>query len=140
MIGRVTGDGDITVVEGGLDATGEPNPGAREIARVPVRALAPEAVMVERLAAPPPRRRMAPAPGVPEPAGEDLPERGMDPGAVLLGLLGSPNLASRARVGAPDDRSAPGTSPSSAGTMGRLSSASREPGGRLSSRSAATPR
>jgi phosphoribosylformylglycinamidine synthase len=108
VIGRVTGDGDIAVVEGGLDATGEPNPGAREIARAPVRALAPEAVVVERLAAPPPRRRMAPAPGLPEPAGEDLPERGMDPGAVLLGLLGSPNLASRAGFGAPDDRSAQG--------------------------------
>jgi phosphoribosylformylglycinamidine synthase len=108
VIGRVTGDGDIAVVEGGLDATGEPNPGAREIARAPVRAMAPEAVVAERLAAPPPRRRMAPAPGLPEPAGEDLPERGMDPGAVLLGLLGSPNLASRAGVGAPDDRPAQG--------------------------------
>ena len=108
VIGRVSGDGDIAVVEGGLDAAGEPNPGAREIARLPVRALSPEAVVVERLAAPPPRRRMAPGPGLPEPAGEDLPERGMDPGAVLLGLLGSPNLASRARVDALDDRSAQG--------------------------------
>ncbi len=108
VIGRVTGDGDIAVVEGGLDATGDPNPGAREIARLPVRALAPEAVVVERLAAPPPRRRMAPAPGLREPAGEELPERGMDPGAVLLGLLGSPNLASRVRVNAPDARPTPG--------------------------------
>jgi phosphoribosylformylglycinamidine synthase len=108
VIGRVTGDGDIAVVEGGLDATGEPNPGAREIARVPVRGLAPEAVVVERLAVPPPRRRMAPAPGLPEPAGEHLPERGMDPGAVLLGLLGSPDLASRAQVGAPEDLPAQG--------------------------------
>jgi phosphoribosylformylglycinamidine synthase len=103
VIGRVTGDGDIAVVEGGLDATGEGSPGARQIARVPVRALAPEAVVVERLAVPPPRRRMAPAPGLPEPAGEHLPERGMDPGAVLLGLLGSLNLASRAWVCTPED-------------------------------------
>ena len=108
VIGRVTGGGDLTVVKGGLDAMGEPNPGAREIARVPLRALAPETVTVERLAAPPPRRGTAPAPGVAEPVREDLPERGMDPGAVLLGLLGSPNLASQARVAAPGERPAPG--------------------------------
>ena len=37
IIGRVTGDGDITVVEGGLDAEGQPAAGSREIARVPAR-------------------------------------------------------------------------------------------------------
>ncbi len=95
VIGRVTADGDIAVVEGGLDPAGRPNPGARELARVPARALASDAIVFERLAAPPARRRPALAPGVlPEPA-ELLPERGMDPGAVLLGLLGSPNLSSR---------------------------------------------
>ena len=111
VIGRVTGGGELTVVEGGLDAMGEPNPGAREIARVPLRALVPEAITVERLAAPPPRRGMAHAPDVAEPAGEDLPERGMDPGAVLLGLIGSPNLASQGWVAAPGERSAPGETP-----------------------------
>ena len=95
VIGRVTDDGDVAVVEGGLDAAGRPNPGAREIARVPARALASEAIVFERLAAPPARRRAAPAPGVPPEPSELLPERGMDPGAVLLGLFGSPNLASR---------------------------------------------
>ena len=95
VIGRVTADGDITVVEGGLDAAGRLNPGAREIARVPARALASEAIVLERLAAPPARRRAAPAPGLPPEPSELLPERGMDPGAVLLGLFGSPNLASR---------------------------------------------
>ncbi len=95
VIGRVTADGDVTVVEGGLDGEGRPLPGARELARVPAAALTSDAIVFERLAAPPPRRRPAPAPGVrPEPA-ELLPERGMDPGAVLVGLLGSPNLASR---------------------------------------------
>jgi phosphoribosylformylglycinamidine synthase len=95
VIGRVTADGDIAVVEGGLDPAGRPNPDARELARVPARALASEAIVFERLAAPPARRRAAPAPGLPPAPAELLPERGMDPGAVLLGLLGSPNLSSR---------------------------------------------
>jgi phosphoribosylformylglycinamidine synthase II len=104
VIGRVTDDGDIAVIEGGLDTDGQPNPGARELARMPARALASEAIEFDRLAAPPPRRRRAPAPGIPETAGDGLPERGMDPGAVLLGLLGSPNLASRAWVAEQYDR------------------------------------
>ena len=104
VIGRVTDDGDIAVIEGGLDASGHPNPNARELARVPARALASEAIVFDRLAAPPSRRRNAPAPGSPEAAGDKLPERGMDPGAVLLGLLGSPNLASRAWVAEQYDR------------------------------------
>ncbi len=91
VIGRVTDDGDITVVEGGLDA-------GREIARIPARALTSDAIVHERLAAPPERRRAAPAPGAPDVASDQLPERGMDPGAVLLALLGSPNLASRRAV------------------------------------------
>jgi phosphoribosylformylglycinamidine synthase II len=94
-IGRVTQDGDVTVVEGGLDAAGRAGPGARELARIPARALTSESIVHDRLAAPPPRRRSAPAPGpAMEPSGA-LPERGMDPGAVLLALLGSANLSSR---------------------------------------------
>jgi phosphoribosylformylglycinamidine synthase len=104
VIGRVTDDGDIAVIEGGLDSDGRPNPGARELARMPARALASEAIVFDRLAAPPQRLRRAPAPGIPEAAGDGLPERGMDPGAVLLGLLGSPNLASRAWVAEQYDR------------------------------------
>ncbi len=95
VIGRVTADGAVTVVEGGLDADGRPPPGARELARVPARALASGAIVFERQAAPPVRRRAAPAPGLPPQPAELLPERGMDPGAVLLALIGSPNLASR---------------------------------------------
>jgi phosphoribosylformylglycinamidine synthase len=87
MIGRVTDDGDITVMEAG-----------RELARVPARALTSDAIVHDRLAAPPERRRLAPAPGAPIVASDQLPERGMDPGAVLLALLGSPNLASRRAV------------------------------------------
>jgi phosphoribosylformylglycinamidine synthase II len=87
VIGRVTDDGDIAVVEAG-----------RELARVPARALTSDAIVHDRLAAPPERRRLAPAPGAPVVASDQLPERGMDPGAVLLALLGSPNLASRRAV------------------------------------------
>jgi phosphoribosylformylglycinamidine synthase subunit PurL len=95
VIGRVSDDGDVTVVEGGLDEAGRPGAGARELARVPARALASDAIVVERPAVPPPRRPDAPAPRLPPGSAGGLPERGMDPGAVLLGLLGSPNLASR---------------------------------------------
>ncbi len=98
VIGRVTADGDIVVVEGGLDAEGRPDPGARELARIPARALTSDAIVHTRLASPPTHHRAAPAPGAPEEAADRLPERGMDPGAVLLGLLGSANLSSRHAV------------------------------------------
>lgn len=84
IIGAVTDDGDITVVSANV-----------EIARIPARALTSDAIVHERLAAPPPHRRAAPAPGTPGEPLDRLPERGMDPGAVLLVLLGSANLASR---------------------------------------------
>ncbi len=87
IVGRVTTDGDIAV-------TGE----GRELARIPARALTSDAIVHDRLATPPARRRQAPAPGAPVEAGDQLPERGMDPGAVLLALLGSSNLASRRPV------------------------------------------
>src|SRR4026209_993707 len=51
-----------------------------------------------RPAPPPGGGRAAPAPGAPLVASDQLPERGMDPGAVLIALLGSPNLASRRAV------------------------------------------
>jgi phosphoribosylformylglycinamidine synthase len=88
-IGTVTADGDIVVRAGG-----------REIVRIPAPALTSDAIVHERLAAPPARRRAAPAPGADSPSdGTDrLPERGMDPGAVLMALLGSANLASRRPV------------------------------------------
>jgi phosphoribosylformylglycinamidine synthase subunit PurL len=84
VIGTVTGDGDIVVVDE-----------AAELARIPASALTSDAIVHARVAAPPPRRRSAPAPGVPDAPTSGLPERGMDPGAVLLALLGSANLASR---------------------------------------------
>jgi phosphoribosylformylglycinamidine synthase II len=87
VIGRVTDDGDLTVVSGD-----------RELARIPAAALASDAIVHDRLATPPARRRPAPAPGLPPTTGDTLPERGMDPGAVLLGLVGSANLSSRAWV------------------------------------------
>jgi phosphoribosylformylglycinamidine synthase len=92
-IGLVTDDGDIVVVSGDPGHDGE-----REIARIPARALTSDAIVHDRIAAPPRRSRLAPAPGAP--AGETglLPERGMDPGAVLLALLGSANLSARRAV------------------------------------------
>ncbi len=84
VIGRVTDDGDIAITSGGT-----------EIARVPASALTSDAIVHARVGSPPPHRRAAPAPGAPAEPVDRLPERGMDPGAVLLGLLGSPNLASR---------------------------------------------
>jgi phosphoribosylformylglycinamidine synthase II len=97
IIGRVTDDGDIVVVEGGLAGQGLAA-GARELARIPARALTSEAIVHDRLAVPPQRRRAAPAPGAPMVASDHLPERGMDPGAVLLALLGGANVASRRPV------------------------------------------
>jgi phosphoribosylformylglycinamidine synthase len=88
VIGRVTADGDITVV----DDVGE------ELARVPASALTSDAIVHDRVAAAPARRRAAPAPGAPDTASDGLPQRGMDPGAVLTGLLGTANLASRRAV------------------------------------------
>ncbi len=88
IIGRVTLDGDVAVVA---------EDGA-EIARIPAAALTSDAIVHQRTAAPPVRRRAAPAPGAPATASEGLPERGMDPGAVLTALLGSANLASRRPV------------------------------------------
>ncbi len=87
VIGTVSADGDIAVAEGG-----------REIVRIPAPALTSNAIVHRRLATPPARRRSAPAPGAEVEAVDRLPERGMDPGAVLAALLGSPNLASRRPV------------------------------------------
>jgi phosphoribosylformylglycinamidine synthase len=98
VIGRVTGDGDVTVVEGGVDASGLPNEDARELARIPARALTSDAIVYERDARPPVRSRPAPAPGEPALPHDGLPERGMDPGAVLVGLLGDPDLCGRSWV------------------------------------------
>ena len=92
IIGRVTDDGDITVVSGGLDAGRPTEPGRGELARIPAAALTSDAIVHDRLAAPPPRRRPAPAPGAVAADADGLPERGMDPGAVLLALLGTANL------------------------------------------------
>ena len=98
VIGRVTGDGLVTVVTGGVDERGTPRPGAQVLAAIPAAALTSDAIVYDRQAQPPTHSRQAPAPGAPESASDHLPVRGMDPGAVLRGLLGSPNLGSRAWV------------------------------------------
>ncbi|HEY4633990.1 MAG TPA: phosphoribosylformylglycinamidine synthase subunit PurL, partial [Candidatus Limnocylindrales bacterium] len=87
IIGRVTDDGDIAVTSAG-----------RELARVPAPALTSDAIVHPRVASRPTHRRAAPAPGAPLDPSDRLPERGMDPGAVLLALLGSANLSSRREV------------------------------------------
>jgi phosphoribosylformylglycinamidine synthase len=87
VVGKVTDDGDVVVVDDG-----------RELCRLPARALASDSIEIDRVASPPQRRRPAPAPGETPIAHDGLPERGMDPGAVLESLLGHPNLGSRAWV------------------------------------------
>ncbi len=98
VIGRVTGDGLVTVVTGGVDERGMPRAGTEVLATIPAAALTSDAIVYDRPAQPPTHRRQAPAPGAPESASDHLPIRGMDPGAVLRGLVGSPNLGSRAWV------------------------------------------
>jgi len=98
IVGRVTDDGLLTVVEGGVDEAGRPRENARVLARIPAKDLASEAIVYHRAARPPARRRQAPAPGMPVEASDHLPERGTDPGAVLRALLGSPGLGSVAWV------------------------------------------
>jgi phosphoribosylformylglycinamidine synthase len=89
VIGQVTADNDIRIVTG-ADAS--------ELARIPAGALTSDAIVYQRAAHPPARSRAAPAPGLPPVAHDGLPERGMDPGAVLLSLLGSAELSSRAWI------------------------------------------
>ncbi len=100
IIGRVTEEPDIVVLtgpdgHGALAADGRPVAGAVELGRMPARALASEAIIFDRESRAPTRRRAAPAPGAPAEPVDALPLRGQDPGAVLLALLGSPNLSSR---------------------------------------------
>ena len=97
VIGRVTDDGAISIVTGGLDDGGAPKPGARELARMPAAALTSEAIVHQRVGTAPTRRRPVSMTFEP-PATDGLPERGMDPGAVLQALLGHPDLCSRAWV------------------------------------------
>src|SRR5688572_1520215 len=92
VVGTVTDDRDVTVVADGA-----------ELARVPAAALTSQAIVLEREGRPPARERAAPAPGAPELAHDGLPERGMDPGAVLQALLGQANLGSRGWVTAQYD-------------------------------------
>ncbi len=87
VVGEITGDGDVVVVERGT-----------EIARIPARALASDVPEQLHQSAQPTRRRLAPAPGETPLAHDGLPERGMNPGAVLGALMGHPNLGSRAWV------------------------------------------
>src|SRR4029079_5644950 len=56
IIGRVTDDGDIDTLEGGLDADGRPSPGAHEIARIPAAALTSDAIVHARVASAPTHR------------------------------------------------------------------------------------
>ncbi len=103
VIGRVTADPDIVVLaapdgSGALDAQGQPVGGAVELARIPAAALTSDAIVFDRESRAPARRRAAPAPGAPAEPVDALPVRGQDPGAVLLALLGSPNLSSRRGV------------------------------------------
>ena len=80
-------------------ATSSSSTAARELARIPARALTSDVRSRSRTwRRRPQRRRAAPAPGETPLPHDGLPERGMDPGAVLEALLGHPNLGSRAWV------------------------------------------
>ncbi len=94
---------------GGLDASGAPAPGATELARIPAAALTSDAIVHQRVGRGADaatggtcarRRPVATAArGLGQAdRGPGLPERGMDPGAVLQALLGHPDLCSRAWV------------------------------------------
>ncbi len=98
VIGVVTQEPVISVWTGGLDAHGAPLPGAIELARVPAAALTSDAIVHDRVAEAPTRRRAAPSPGDDTAVSTGLPERGVDPAIVLQALLGHPDLASRAWV------------------------------------------
>ncbi|MEO8208324.1 MAG: AIR synthase-related protein, partial [Chloroflexota bacterium] len=104
VIGRVTAEPDIRIIAGGLvgdpaaDGGLAPAAGSVDLARIPARALTSDAIVHARVATAPTRSRAAPAPGAPAEPIDRLPERGMDPGAVLMALLGSPNLSSRRPV------------------------------------------
>jgi phosphoribosylformylglycinamidine synthase len=65
---------------------------------MPTAALTSDAIVHARVSQAPVHRRNAPAPGAPVVVSDRLPKRGMDPGAVLQALLGSPNLSSRRAV------------------------------------------
>ena len=135
VIGRVTDDGDIAIVEGGLDADGRPDRAPRDRpdpGRGPdQRRDRPRAD--RRAADPPPRRARRPA--RPATVSDRLPERGMDPGAVLLALLGSaePGVAPRGSSSSTTPRSAPtpspgpGAAPRSCGSRARPRRSSRRP-------------
>ena len=98
VIGRVTDDGVITIVTGGLDGPGAPTRRTRARAHpgrgADQRRHRPPA---GRRGAHPPPARAGAAASRPWPLTR-LPERGMDPGAVLQALLGHPDLCSRAWV------------------------------------------
>jgi phosphoribosylformylglycinamidine synthase len=99
VIGRVTAEPLVRIVSGGITDDGEPAAGARVLARIPAAALTSDAIVHQRVAEAPTRRRSAPAPGeMAATASTGLPERGVDPSMVLQALLGHPNLASRAWV------------------------------------------
>ena len=69
VIGRVTDDGDITIVTGGLDADGHPEPGARSSPACPPAALTSDAIVHQRVGARRPRTAATrPRPGAPEPS------------------------------------------------------------------------
>lgn len=97
VIGRVTAEPVVRIITGGITTSGAAEPGARELACIPATALTSDAIVHERVAAAPTRRRHAPAPGEAGPTA-GLPERGVDPSVVLQALLGHPALASRAWV------------------------------------------
>ena len=97
IIGRVTGDGDIAIVEGGLDADGRPAAGAHEIARIPAAALTSDAIVHARVASAPARPSRRPRPGAPAMRQRPAARAGHGPGRrpARPPRLGQPGVAPR---------------------------------------------
>ncbi len=90
VIGRVTDDGLITVISGGVDAGGAPATGSAVLAAIPAAALTSDAIVYQRLSRPPTHSRQAPAPGAPESASDRLPDSWHGPGRRAAGPAGEP--------------------------------------------------
>jgi phosphoribosylformylglycinamidine synthase subunit PurL len=94
IIGRVTDDGHITVVAGGLDGDGRPHANATTAGRIPAAALTSEAVVHERPARRPDDVPVSSGDGASPPgAATGALSRDSAPDVVLLALVARPGLS-----------------------------------------------
>ncbi len=141
VIGRVTDDGHVTVVVGGLDGEGQPRADATIAGRIPAAALTSDAVVHERTAREPDRVRVSGGNGTAPPSVTTATlVRDAAPDVVLRALLARPGL-SWGGAGSPPSTIRPsGATPSKARVAGPRSSGSRARSGAWRWRLMATPR